>query len=518
MKQIQQSLFPSLPASRAAPVLRGRVPSAVPKLAVSRRGVPLWLAVHLPQLSLETLLRRQKLTMPQAVIEATAGNARIAAADDRAAAAGIVPGMTLAAAWALLPQLEIHERDIAQEQDLLRRLAMWGNSFTPICCIDEQAVLLEVRGSLSLFGGASTLHGAVRDGLQRSGFTINTALAPTPRAALWLARAAQETHVDQPDSLSAMLGKLPLAVTGFDAALLEKLHGLGVRRIADLLRLPRDGFARRYSPRVLRELDQALGRVPDVRRPLPAPKQFVARFDLSYEINETARLLYPVEQLLDELADYLQTTQQGVSRLQLQLIHRDKTCTNVPLGFATVTRNTARMHDLMEQKLESVELPAPVLEIVLRAQELTALAGADRELFAEQRDDGDWPQLVERLRTRLGADAVSSIEQCEDHRPECAWRFVAPGCATELAGLADRPHWLLEEPQPLRVQDGKPVLDGSLQILDGPERIETGWWDAADIARDYYVARDRHGRRVWICREVRSGRWWWQGIFAGPLV
>lgn len=516
MKQIQQSLFPSLPASRAAPVLRRRVPSAVPKLAVSRRRVPLWLAVHLPRLSLETLLRRQAPATPQAVIEPAAGNARVAAADDRAVAAGITPGMTLAAAWALLPQLEVHERDVAQEQDLLRRLALWGNSFTPTCCIDDQAVLLEVRSSLSLFGGAAALHGAVRDGLQRFGLSVATALAPTPRAALWLARAGQEMHVDQPDSLPAVLGSLPLTVTGFKAPLLEKLRGLGTRRIADLLRLPRDGFARRYSPRVLRELDQALGRAPDVRRPVPAPKQFAARFDLSHEINETARLLHPVGQLLDELDDYLQTTQQGVSRLQLQLIHRDKTFTNVLLGFASVTRDAARMRDLMAQKLESVELPAPVLEIGLHAQELAALAGADRELFSEQQADNDWPQLVERLRMRLGTEAVSSIEQCEDHRPECAWRFVAPGCASEFEGLADRPHWLLEEPKPLRIQDGKPVLDGRLEMVDGPERIETGWWDAADIARDYYVARDRQGRRLWICREVRSGRWWWQGIFAGP--
>jgi len=77
-----------------------------------------------------------------------------------------------------------------------------------------------------------------------------------------------------------------------------------------------------------------------------------------------------------------------------------------------------------------------------------------------------------------------------------------------------RPAWLLEVPQALALRAGAPVLRGALQLLDGPERIETGWWDSTGAVRDYFVARDARGCLCWIYRECRSGQWFLQGWFA----
>lgn len=503
MKQAQQSLFSSLPSMRPAPRVLRRPP---PVRAFVSRRVPLWLAVHLPDFALEARLRGQHADTPQAVIDSIGNAPRICIADAAATHAGVLPGMTLAAAWSLLPTLAVHERDPVAETALLHRLAAWAGRYTPSVCIDHQALLLEVRGSLQLFGGASALQARVRAGMQRLGFRACSALAPTPRAALWLAHAGHELHVDHADALPDVIGNLPVAAAGFEADLLERLRGIGARRLRDLMRLPRDGFARRYGARVLRELDQALGRVADVRRPLPPPRKFLARVDLLYEISHVDRLLHPVEQLLHELDGWLQATQQGASRLRFEMRHRDRSVTAVMLGFATATRDAARMRDLAEQKLETLQLPAPVLEIVLRAEEVTPLAGRDSSLFREQRDDDAWPQLVERLCVRLGNDAVRSIAPEQDHCPERAWRFMAPGTPVAEKGRPGRPRWLLDEPQALRIRDQ------ALDILDGPERIETGWWNE-DIVRDYYVARDAHGRRLWIYCDVKSERWWLHGIF-----
>lgn len=511
MKPLQQSLFAPAPVVKPAPSVRRRAPRVAPL----QRRVPLWLAVYLPRLPLDALLRGQETSTAQAVIESGAGVPRIHAIDAQAADAGIRIGMTLAAAWAKLPQLAVHERNENSEQQMLARLAAWAHAFTPTVCCDRQAVLLEVRGSLNLFAGAAGLQERVRNGMRAFGFEITTAMAPAPRAALWLARAGSEVRIEQLDALAGIIGDLPLDATGFDAELLERFNGIGARRVRDVLRLPRDGFARRYSARILRELDQALGRAPDVRRSLPLPKKFSARVELLYEIQDAERLLHPVQQLLQELDGYLQATQQGVSRLQLRLQHRDKSFTEVGIGFAEVTRDVKRLRDLTEQKFENLVLPSPVLSVELCAQEMDSLAGRDRTLFVEQNDDDDWPQLVERLRVRLGNDAVCSVEQQFDHRPERAWRFVAPGTASETPGLRGRPQWLLEQPQALRVRKEIPCCgEAPVEILQGPERIETGWWDEADVARDYYMARDKHGRRLWICQEVKSGRWWLQGIFS----
>lgn len=39
-----------------------------------------------------------------------------------------------------------------------------------------------------------------------------------------------------------------------------------------------------------------------------------------------------------------------------------------------------------------------------------------------------------------------------------------------------------------------------MQLLAGPERIESGWWDGALALRDYFIARAGDGALVWIYR------------------
>jgi protein ImuB len=81
-----------------------------------------------------------------------------------------------------------------------------------------------------------------------------------------------------------------------------------------------------------------------------------------------------------------------------------------------------------------------------------------------------------------------------------------------------RPLWLLQTPRPLDVRSGRPLHHGVLEIEAGPERIESGWWDGADVMRDYYVARDGRGARLWVYRECQGrrrndGAWFLHGIF-----
>jgi protein ImuB len=138
-------------------------------------------------------------------------------------------------------------------------------------------------------------------------------------------------------------------------------------------------------------------------------------------------------------------------------------------------------------------------------------------------------QFVECLRARLGADAVHGIRLVPEHRPEAAWKagdilpFPVPlaqhvrEAKTGKGGmspvLVPRPLWLLAEP---RLLDGLdwPHYEGRLEIEDGPERIESGWWDGRDVRRDYYVARTASGVRLWVfCERKAKGRWFMHGVF-----
>ena len=72
--------------------------------------------------------------------------------------------------------------------------------------------------------------------------------------------------------------------------------------------------------------------------------------------------------------------------------------------------------------------------------------------------------------------------------------------------IRQRPLWLL--PKPLRCEEGRFVS------RSGPERIESGWWDCMDVERDYYVAQDRNGSRLWVYCDRASGAWYVHGLFA----
>ena len=51
-------------------------------------------------------------------------------------------------------------------------------------------------------------------------------------------------------------------------------------------------------------------------------------------------------------------------------------------------------------------------------------------------------------------------------------------------------------------------------LEEGPERIESGWWDGKDVARDYYIVRQAGGARLWVFQERRSKCWYLHGVFA----
>ena len=73
---------------------------------------------------------------------------------------------------------------------------------------------------------------------------------------------------------------------------------------------------------------------------------------------------------------------------------------------------------------------------------------------------------------------------------------------------------------PLAEREALPLLEGcALQLLSGPERIESGWWDSQSVARDYFIAQTADGALVWIFRgrvpaDLGDANWYLQGRFA----
>ena len=425
--------------------------------------------------------------------------------------------MSLATACALAPRLNCRARDAGAETAALGGLAAWALQFTPaVSPQPPDGLLLEIEGSLGLFGGLGNLVAAARRGCTEMGYTVATACAPTAAAAWLLARAGSGQAVTRTRAIREAIAPLPVAALDCDAYTLETLSAIGVRRIGDLLALPRDGAARRFGRHLLDRLDRALGALPEARAFHVPPPRFEAALELAAPVENAEALLFAAKRLLAQLAGTLAARCGAVQHFDLVLVHEDAAPTSVAIGFATPARDAERFVTVLRERLATLALAAPVHRIRVAAGDILALAGESGALFPDPAaGPGDWARLVERLRARLGPEAVHGLAAPAEHRPERAWQATAPGAKAERAARAPRPLWLLERPRPLAERDSKPRYgDGSLALVAGPERIESGWWDGDDVKRDYFVAQTPDRATLWIYRERQQpGGWFLHGIF-----
>lgn len=290
---------------------------------------------------------------------------------------------------------------------------------------------------------------------------------------------------------------------------------------------------------------------------------------------------------------------------------------------AVPTLDMAHLQRLLAEKLERVTLPAPVLYLRLRTVETAALSGATGSLLPdEQRCGDDLTQLLERLAARLGPQQVLRAVARADHRPEHMQDWVpaagvmpldgdrpataaiaaagrggrapaqgvrvgggrastqglragngsnpngngkkrrsAPTGGAPAASDALYPTWLLATPLRLAVRQDRPLYQGPLTLLAGPQRLEAAWWDVVPVIalrtgeqagapaagsavvqvqedtssidsaaapgrlalRDYFLARSEQAGLLWIYRErlmagrpqggKTAGHWYLHGVF-----
>ncbi len=460
------------------------------------------------------------------------------------------------------------------ERQDLERLGTRAERLTPRVSLDRpDSLLLEVKGSLHLFGGVEGLTREMAGECSRLRMPCMLAVAPTPLAALVMARAGLALGVStslsavsvsrvvtDPAQLVGKLSPLPLATLRWPQDTLDRLARIGVRTIGEALRLPRAGFARRFGTTQLQALDRLVGRASDLKSRFEVRARFRRRRDLIHEMESHAALLAVLEPLLAELGEFLEARQCAVSTLEYRLWHRAASPTRCVLRLAAPLADPGQLAALLAERLSALALPEPVRACELRSGPLISRVLSSGGLWQPGEQGGGGaaqaPQLIERLRARLGPEAVYGLQVIEDHRPEAAWRVgepmarssesqcpslgaghpAHPSCvgarravplaipggrapgprdpARALAAIAARPLWLLPVPRQLSERDGLPRRRGALRLLGEAERIETGWWDGGEIARDYYTAVDARGARLWVFREREPPhRWFLHGVF-----
>ena len=471
----------------------------------------LWACVLLPQLALDVVLRRRP--DPDAPLALVAGPAQLRtlhAVNAAAAHAGLRAGMRLTAAHALLPEFAMVEHDPQAEARGQRFLAAWAYRHSSLVSAQwPGCIVLEVRGSFSLLGPWPRIEARLREELQALGFVHRIAMAPTPRAAHVLAGLQDGLALPQRDAMATLLDRVAVRRARLPGDSGARLHRMGVRDLRTLRGLPRDAVRRRFGLPVLEHLDRLYGQADEPLALYAPPDRFDARVELGYEVESHMALLFPLRRLIGDLCTCLSIRDGGVQRFVLRLEH-EAGRTDVEIGLLAPERAPAMLFELVRTRLERVEIASPVLALRLLARELPPFVPAARDLFdPRSRQQLPWPQLRERLRARLGDDAVYRVAPAGDPRPEHAWRPVAGDELRfdDAPVRPPRPAWLLPQPIPLR--DPRP------RIVSGPERLESGWWDGADARRDYYVLDTAQGQRAWaFAPPGEQDGWMLHGWFA----
>ncbi|MEY4564563.1 MAG: hypothetical protein RLZZ618_3840 [Pseudomonadota bacterium] len=414
-------------------------------------------------------------------------------------------------------------------------VAMWALQFTPrVACLDE-AVVMEVAASIRLFGGLPALTTRVMREAAQLG-VVSVAWAETSLAALALARAGS-AEAGTKGVLASRLDPLPLHALSAVARHGATLSRLGCNTLGSVRQLPRGGISRRFDQALLVALDQAYGLRPAVHDWLTVPDSFCQRLELPGRIDNAAGLMHGAHRLLLQLCGWLAARQAGITSFVFAWCHdslRPRSAGEggqLQIRTAEPTRDIRHLSRLLSEHLAKVELLAPAGDITVQADDISPLEVQSATLLPDTVRQGEvLAQTLERISARLGPQRVQRPVLMEDHRLEWMQQWLpAPGKASRNNARTQRmpqPSWVLEAPLKLAMRDNRPMYQGPLQMLLGPERIEGGWWhrsthaDCAgmlNVQRDYWVAASLHAGVLWVFQERLSDDnmgWFLHGHFA----
>ena len=374
-----------------------------------------------------------------------------------------------------------------------------------VALVDARTVVLEVGHSQRLHGQPDAQAQALWAELDQVSLVGQLGAAATVSAAVVLSRCHQTVWPGQ--ALAPVLHALPLSVLSESVPELRSLAACGLNQLGELMALPRAECNRRLGPALGRWLDQLEGRGPLALTYWRPDPHYYQRVELPHPTHSSQVLQRDIRRALQPMWGWLRQHGRALSRLRLSLRGEPPQPTVViDIGLSRASLDPSHLDQLLALKLDQCRLQADVHRLVIQIEDSAPLEAEQVDAWSPSISSEDWSGLIDRLRARLGSDQVSGLSALADHRPERAWGWQALETVEDHTCNAPRPTWLLPQPRPCQRDQ--------LQLEEGPERIEGGWWDGPEgrCQRDYWVARDAQGRQLWVYRQADC-RWFIHGLF-----
>jgi protein ImuB len=456
-----------------------------------------------------------------------------------AAAQGLVPGMPLTQARAMVPGLDVHDADPDGDMALLQRIGRFAaRRITPLVALSgADGLWLDLTGAAHLHGGERRVCAGLLRFCAKLGLVARIAVAGNGAAADALARHGSERLALCPEGGEGdALALLPIAALRFDQVGVNAMQRLGLERIGDLVGMPRGPLVRRFGKGVLLKLDQALGHVAEPIDPIVSRDAPSAELRFAEPIGGAEAIAQAIDALLDGLMERLREAGLGARALLLLCERVDRQQQRVEIGAARATRDKAHLLRLLGRRIETIDpgFGIDAMRLIAARTELLGATAVPGDLAAPE-PRPDLSQLIDLIASRIGAQRLYRLSAVESDVPERCVRKIAPlDTPIPWPDAWPRPPRLLARPEPIdnvlaELPDAPPrrfTWRGKTHRLvkgDGPERIYGEWWKRSgerEAVRDYFQVEDEAGARFWLFRrgdghDPRTGdlSWWMQGSY-----
>jgi protein ImuB len=452
-----------------------------------------WLGLRCRNLPLKVLADAAQGAVPPGpwIVVSNDHRPEVIAANDDALAIGISIGMGQQTALAHRAGTRVWVHRPAAQQALIERICLALHAVSSeIWQASDHELILEGGHSFALHGGPAGVTRQVGIALATQRVQARLSWSETPWGALLKCRSGSRSV----DGVQLHQVGLPTA----------KLNTFGMRTIGELRKLSRAGVARRVGTEWTDTLDliESGGIDPQWQRYVPNPRA-TARIDLLQPAHTIDGAQFALRRALNLLCLNLSARGRGVLTLDVALAHPRGEPTRATLDFGAAQREPDPLERALKLKLERAPLRDELIAITLTTINDSPLDAAQGDLFShkDQSIAQAKAEVLDRLRARLGADALKHPRLSSDFRLRV--EYFGP-----REHLPDGPRPLLITPKPER------IARSAFEFLIGPERIEAGWWDGNDEARDYYVATMRDGALALVSENLRDrGKWWLDGWF-----
>jgi len=460
------------------------------------------------------------------------GRMTIKASNTSAKASGILPGMAVADARALMPSIAVFNHRPGWDKKLLTNLAEWCQRYTPLAAIDPpDGLFLDITGCAHLWGGEEPYLNHIVNTIQSKGYNLRAAIADTMGAAWAVARYGRHSMVILPDAQRQALLPLPPASLRLEQETLVRMERLGFWQVGQFIDLPPSLLRKRFGDILLLRLGQALGTEHEPMEPVKPRQPYREQLPCLEPICTAPGIAIALKRLLETLCQRLTKEGRGLRTCVLKAFRVDGKVEQVEIGTGRASRNPGHLFRLFEPKLPSIE-PAWGIELFeLEAPWVEKLRDAQESLWHSPGDATAIAELLDRLAGRTGRENIRRYLPQEHHWPERSIKAVSSleeQPKTAWPTDKNRPLCLLPKPEPIEVMTPLPDYPPlhfryqgkifPIASADGPERIEQEWWISAGPPRDYYCVEDEKGARYWLFRldlyEKGKPKWFLHGFFA----